>query len=91
HGRRRRPADGADRQRYGLMPTCEHCKIPMQHGRVGLRGTALGFLALGFSHKNLYFHSRKHPEELVLGNSEDRPAFWCSGCGRTVIEPRARG
>jgi hypothetical protein len=66
---------------------CPKCQTPMDLGRSYVQGTTMGFLFFGMSYKHLYFESRNSGQRfVVVGNSDYRNAYRCSGCGLTVLD-----
>jgi hypothetical protein len=79
---------------------CPVCDIEMEPGEVRIQASALGFLIIGFSYKNLWFvpsHPDGTPDKvdhlarsLILRNSENTEAHRCEICGATLLLPDCR-
>lgn len=76
---------------------CPKCQQPMISGTLQVRGTFLGFLAVGMSHQNLYFDDpsddvelafgvRNVKSTLVIGSRGVVRGHRCEACRLTVAE-----
>jgi len=70
---------------------CPTCNIEMTDGTVTVRGTLLGFLAVGMSHQNLYFNRLKpknvgdSASKKIVGSGNIHAAYHCEECGLVAI------
>ena len=71
---------------------CPDCSADMIEGEATVRGTLIGFLAVGFSHQHLFFK----PHGGTSGNNASRKkilpsgnvtmACHCGSCGLTILK-----
>ena len=76
---------------------CPKCSAEMDEGKAYIRGTALGFLFVGFSHQHCWFESHAADKKKIIVRSGSGfltragaklvkpPAYYCEDCKTTVI------
>ena len=76
---------------------CPACSSEMDQGKAYIRGTALGFLLVGFSYQHCWFESHTTGRKKIIARSGSgcltradaelvKPqAYHCDGCGTSVI------
>lgn len=65
---------------------CPACGGEFEHGRVGVRGTWMAFLAVGFGRQHLWFSSEESGcKDIVLHRHDSRPAARGRDCGALLI------
>ena len=76
---------------------CPTCSSEMDQGKAYIRGTALGFLLVGFSHQHCWFESNTTGRKKIIARSGigrltragaelvNPRAYNCEGCGTSVI------
>lgn len=81
---------------------CPTCTSEMDQGKACVRGTLLGFLAVGFSYQHCWFESQATGKKKIIVRSRNGlisragaalanpPAYHCQACGTSVIVGAAR-
>lgn len=70
---------------------CPNCEIEIPKGRVYMRGTLLGWLLGGFSHKDLYFqeeapdNQKSKKPNLALRNGSIAEGYRCPECSLLIL------
>lgn len=76
---------------------CPTCTAEMDQGKAYVRGTALGFLAVGLSHQHCWFESHATGKKKIIVRSRsgwistinaelaNPPTYHCQECGTSVI------
>jgi len=61
---------------------CPQCNSDMMDGELYFHGTILTAILIGMSYENLYFKSKKTPDEeiLLIENTEKKSGHYCSKC-----------
>jgi hypothetical protein len=59
---------------------CPNCSALMEVGSFHIGSTILGFLAIGFSFKHLFFTNKKGEKSEALNNHASKPGFKCVKC-----------
>lgn len=58
----------------------------MMPGEAYIGATVLGFLAVGFSYKHLWFQDKRGvPRQRILDNSSTASAYRCGECQTTLL------
>lgn len=64
---------------------CPECSTVMEDGTCYTQSTLTGFLAFGWSYKNLFFKARHGKPKVIVHNGEQKSSFHCQSCGLTLI------
>lgn len=66
---------------------CPYCDGEMVEGTAAVRGTLLGFLAVGFSYQHLWFRRLDGGgDEIVIRSAHEKPGHQCTQCGAVFIQ-----
>ena len=66
---------------------CPYCDGEMVEGTASVRGTLLGFLAIGLSYQHLWFRPADGGgDEIVIRSAGKRAGHQCTQCGAVTIQ-----
>jgi hypothetical protein len=66
---------------------CPYCDGEMVEGTAQVRGTLLGFLAVGLSHQHLWFRPVDGSgDEIIIRSAGQRAGHQCPQCGAVAIQ-----
>jgi hypothetical protein len=65
---------------------CPHCDVDLVPGTAFIKGTFLGFLAIGLSHQHLWFRRDDDlRRQKIIYSGDEKPGHQCIVCGAVVI------